>query len=72
MSIKPELREKLTGEVKQFSTALNLSGDQKQKLQESLSYAYQRVQEYKQQNPGASKEDWSERSRRIVSRFGSA
>jgi len=57
MSIKPELREKLTGEVKQFSTALNLSGDQKQKLQESLSYAYQRVQEYKQQNPGASKED---------------
>lgn len=57
MTLKPELREKLTGEVKQFSTALNLSDDQKQKLQESLSNAYQKMQEYKQQNPGASKED---------------
>ena len=57
MPINPELREKLTGEVNQFSTALNLSADQKQKLQESLSNAYQKMQEYKQQNPGASKED---------------
>jgi hypothetical protein len=57
MSLNPELRDKLTGEMKQFSTSLNLSEGQKQKLQESLSNAYQKMQEYKQQNPGASKED---------------
>jgi periplasmic protein CpxP/Spy len=57
MSLNPELRDKLTGEIKQFSTSLNLSEDQKQKLQESLSQAYQKMQDYKQQNPGASKED---------------
>jgi hypothetical protein len=57
MSLNPELRDKLTGEMKEFSASLNLSEDQKQKLQESLSNAYQKMQEYKQQNPGASKED---------------
>jgi periplasmic protein CpxP/Spy len=57
MSLNPELRDKLTGEMKQFSTSLNLSEEQKQKLQESLSQAYQKIQEYKQQNPGASRED---------------
>jgi protein CpxP len=57
MSLNPELRDKLTGEMKQFSASLNLSEGQKQKLQESLSNAYQKMQEYKQQNPGASKED---------------
>jgi hypothetical protein len=57
MSLNPELRDKLTGEMKQFSTSLNLSEGQKQKLQESLSNAYQTMQEYKRQNPGASKED---------------
>ena len=57
MSLNSELRDKLTGEMKEFSTSLNLSEGQKQKLQESLSNAYQKMQEYKQQNPGASKED---------------
>ncbi len=57
MSLNPELRDKLTGEMKQFSVSLNLSEAQKQKLQESLSNAYQKMQEYKRQNPGASKED---------------
>ena len=57
MSLNPELRDKLTGEMKQFSASLNLSEGQKQKLQESLSNAYEKMQEYKQQNPGASKED---------------
>jgi len=57
MSLNPELRDKLAGEMKQFATALNLSEEQKQKLQESLSHAYQKVQEYKQQHPEASRED---------------
>jgi len=53
----PDLRDKLMGEMKQFSTALNLSDDQKQKLQEFLSNAYEKVQEYKEKNPWASKDD---------------
>jgi len=57
MALDPELRDKLTGELKQFSTSLNLSEDQKGKLREFLSGAYEKVQEYKQQNPGASRED---------------
>jgi periplasmic protein CpxP/Spy len=57
MSLTPQLRDKLTGEMKQFSASLNLSEDQKQKMQQFLSNAYQRMQEYKEQNPGASKED---------------
>lgn len=57
MSLNPELRDKLTGEMKQISTSLNLSEGQKQKLQEFLSNAYQKMQEYKQDNPGASMED---------------
>lgn len=57
MSLTPDLREKLTSEMKQFSTALNLSDSQKQQVQEFLSNAYEKIQEYKQQNPAASKED---------------
>ena len=57
MDLDPELRDKLTGELRQFATSLNLSEDQKNKLREFLSSAYEKAQEYKQQNPGASKED---------------
>jgi len=57
MFLSPDLRDRLTGEMKQFSAALNLADDQKQKLQEFLSNAYKKVQEYKQQNPSASKQD---------------
>lgn len=57
MSLNPELRDKLTGEMKQISTSLSLTEGQKQKLQEFLSNAYQKMQEYKQDNPGASMED---------------
>jgi hypothetical protein len=44
-------------EMKQFSTALNLSDDQKQRMQEFLAGAYEKVQEYRRQNPNASQED---------------
>jgi predicted HTH transcriptional regulator len=44
-------------ELKKFSTDLNFSDDQKQKLQTFLSEAYEKVHEYKQQNPNATRED---------------
>jgi periplasmic protein CpxP/Spy len=36
---------------------MNLSGDQKEQLHNFLSEAYENLQEYKKQNPNASKED---------------
>jgi len=71
MSLNPPLRDKLTGEMKEFSTSLNLSEGQKQKLQESLSHAYQKVQEYKQQIRGRRRRIWSERFRRNATRSAS-
>ena len=56
MPITPEQREMVAGELKRFATDLNLSEDQKQKLHGFLSEAYDKVQEYKQQNPGVTKE----------------
>ena len=57
MPLTPEQRETLGTELKQFGASLNLSDDQKQKLQASLTDAYEKLQEYKTQNPDASKED---------------
>src|SRR3974377_1817381 len=57
MSLNSELRDKLAGEIRQFSTALNLSDDQKRQLQDSLSSPYERGQEYRQEHPGATRED---------------
>jgi predicted HTH transcriptional regulator len=57
MPLSDMLREQVTVELKKFATELNLSDDQKQKLQTHLTDAYQKVQEYKQQNPNASRED---------------
>jgi Spy/CpxP family protein refolding chaperone len=45
------------GELRRFATGLNLSEDQKQKLHGFLTEASEKLQEYKQQNPGATKED---------------
>jgi protein CpxP len=57
MPISPEQREQVAVEVKRFATDLNLSEDQKGALQGFLIQAYERLQEYKTQNPNASKED---------------
>lgn len=57
MPLTPEQRDMVVGELKKFSTDLNLSDDQKQKLQTFLSEAYEKVHEYKQQNPNATRED---------------
>ena len=57
MSLTPELRDAITSELKRFGADLNLSDDQKQKLQTFMTEASEKLQEYKQQNPNASKED---------------
>ena len=57
MPLTPEQREMVVVELKKFSTDLNLSDDQEQKLQTFLSEACEKVHEYKQQNPNATRED---------------
>ena len=57
MTLIPELREKIAGEVKKFGTDLNLSDDQKQIVGNFLAEAHERVEEYKEENPDASRED---------------
>ena len=57
MPLIPEQRENVAGELKRFATDLNLSDDQKQKLSNFLTEAREQIEDYKQQNPNASKED---------------
>jgi protein CpxP len=57
MSISPEIREKVANELKQFVGSLNLSDEQREKLRGFLSEAHEKVEEYRKQNPNATKED---------------
>ena len=57
MSISPEMREKVATELKQFAGDLNLSDEQKEKLRTFLSNAHEKVEEYRKENPNATKED---------------
>jgi predicted HTH transcriptional regulator len=57
MPLTTEQRDMVANELKRIATDLNLSEDQKQKVHTFLSEASEKVQEYKQQNPSASKED---------------
>jgi periplasmic protein CpxP/Spy len=57
MFLSSEQREQVAGELKRFATELNLSEDQKQRLHYFLTDAYQKLQEYREQNPNVSKED---------------
>ena len=52
-----EEREAVTIELKKIGADLNLSEEQKQKVQRFMTEASEKVQEYKEQNPNASKED---------------
>ena len=49
--------EEVASEVKRFAADLKLSDDQKQKLHNFLNQAYEKVHEYKEQNPNATKDD---------------
>jgi periplasmic protein CpxP/Spy len=57
MPLTPEQRDAITSELKSFGSSLNLSDDQKQKLQGFMTEASEKLEDYKRQNPNASKED---------------
>ena len=58
MPLSPNDREQVANELKRFATEdLNLSTDQKEKLHGFLTEAYEKVQEYRKQNPNATRED---------------
>ena len=57
MPLTVEQRDTIATELKSLVSSLNLSDDQKQRLQGFMTEASEKVQEYKQQNPSASKED---------------
>jgi periplasmic protein CpxP/Spy len=57
MPLTPEMRDALASELKSFGASLALSDDQKQKLQSFMTEASEKLQEYRQQNPNATKED---------------
>lgn len=57
MPLTSDQRDAIASELKSFGASLNLSDDQKQKLQSFMTDASEKLQEYKQQNPNASRED---------------
>ena len=57
MRITPEQREAVVNELKRIAPLLHLSDDQRQRLQDAMSEASEKVQEYKKQNPNATQED---------------
>jgi periplasmic protein CpxP/Spy len=57
MSLTPEQRDAVVSELKRIGPSLNLSDDQKSKLQGFMTEASEKVQAYKQQNPNASQQD---------------
>lgn len=57
MNLTQEQRETIVGELKKFGSELNLSPEQKEKLHNSLTESYGKIQEYKSQNPNVTKEE---------------
>jgi hypothetical protein len=57
MAISAEVREQIANELKQFAGDLNLSDDQKEKVRSFLGEAHEKLQEYREENPNATKED---------------
>jgi len=61
MPLTREQLDAVVGELKQIGADLNLTDEQKQKLQAFMTEASEKVQEYKQQNPNAAREDISKK-----------
>jgi hypothetical protein len=57
MNITPEQREQVAAELKRFGADLQLTDDQKARLQEFLTEAHVKVADYLREHPGASKMD---------------
>ncbi len=61
MNLTQEQRDLVANELKKFGAELNLSDAQKDKLHTFLAESYRKLQEFKNQNPNAMKEDLSKR-----------
>jgi periplasmic protein CpxP/Spy len=57
MNLTPEQREQVASELKRFSSSLQLSDDQKEKLQNALSEARGKLAEHLKSHPNLSKAD---------------
>jgi len=57
MPLTPEQRDAVVSELKRIGASLNLSEEQKQKVHDFMTQASEKLQEYRQQNPHASRED---------------
>jgi len=57
MAISADEREQLAIELKNFATSLNLTDDQKKKLESALTDAREKVHAYREQNPNVSKQE---------------
>ena len=57
MNLTPEEREQVAAELKRFGADLQLTDDQKAKLQEFLTEARAKVADYLKANPNAKKSD---------------
>ena len=57
MLLTSEQLDTVVGELKRFGADLNLTDEQKQKLKAFMTEASEKLQEYKQQNPNATRAD---------------
>ena len=53
----PDEINNIAGELKRFGSELNLSDTQKEGLKTFLTEKYEKLQEYRKQNPNVTKED---------------
>jgi periplasmic protein CpxP/Spy len=56
-TMTPDELNNIAGELKRLGGELNLSDEQKDKLKTFLTEKYEKLQEYRKQNPNVSKED---------------
>ena len=57
MNLTPEQMEQVAGEVKRFAADLNLTSDQKEKLQSAFQDARGKLGDYMKDHPGVTKAD---------------
>jgi protein CpxP len=57
MNLTADQREQVASEMKRFAGDLNLTDDQKEKLQTALTEAREKVGDYLRNNPSATKAD---------------
>ena len=61
MTLNAAQLEEVVAELKGFATELNLSEAQKEQLKSAMTQAREKVEEYRQQNPGVTKEQIAEK-----------